>query len=87
MICWRGNGVIRSRAVRADLYMPNIGPMELVIVLVIALVVLGPKRLPEAGKAVGKGMREFKESLSGGSRKDDDYEPGSIERDSSSATT
>jgi sec-independent protein translocase protein TatA len=88
MTCWRGNGVIRSRAGRADLYMPNIGPMELVIVLVIALVVLGPKRLPEAGKAVGKGMREFKESLSGGSRKDDDaYEPGSIERDSSSATT
>ena len=87
MTCWRGNGVIRSRAGRADLYMPNIGPMELVIVLVIALVVLGPKRLPEAGKAVGKGMREFKESLSGNSRDDDDYEPGSIERDSSSATT
>jgi sec-independent protein translocase protein TatA len=41
-----------------------------VIVLVIALVVLGPKRLPDAGKAVGKGMREFKESLSG--RSDDD---------------
>jgi sec-independent protein translocase protein TatA len=44
--------------------------MELVIVLVIALVVLGPKRLPDAGKAVGKGMREFKQSLSG--RSDDD---------------
>jgi len=55
--------------------MPNIGPMELVIVLVIALVVLGPKRLPEAGKAVGKGMREFKDSLSG--RHDDD-EPKAI---------
>jgi sec-independent protein translocase protein TatA len=82
--------VIRSRAGRADVYMPNIGPMELVIVLVIALVVLGPKRLPDAGKAVGKGMREFKESLSGNSKDDDldvDYEPGSIERDSSSATT
>jgi sec-independent protein translocase protein TatA len=38
--------------------------MELVIVLVIALVILGPKRLPEAGKAIGRGMREFKESLS-----------------------
>jgi sec-independent protein translocase protein TatA len=45
--------------------------MELVIVLVIALVVLGPKRLPDAGKAVGKGMREFKESLSGNSKDDD----------------
>jgi len=50
----------------------NVGPMELIIVLVIALIVLGPKRLPEAGRAVGKGMREFKDSLSGGSSKDDD---------------
>ena len=50
----------------------NVGPMELIIVLVIALIVLGPKRLPEAGRAVGKGMREFKDSLSGGSGKDDD---------------
>ena len=43
----------------------SVGPMELVIVLVIALVVLGPKRLPEAGKAVGKGLREFKQSIGG----------------------
>ena len=43
----------------------NVGPMELIIVLVIALIVLGPKRLPEAGRAVGKGLREFKDSLSG----------------------
>jgi len=57
--------------------MPNIGPMELVIVLVIALVVLGPKRLPDAGKAVGKGMREFKESISGRSS-DDDEAPAAI---------
>lgn len=45
--------------------MPGIGPMELVIVLVIALVVLGPKRLPEAGKSLGRGMRNFKSSLTG----------------------
>jgi sec-independent protein translocase protein TatA len=50
----------------------NIGPMELIIVLVIALIVLGPKRLPEAGRSVGKGLREFKESLSGNSRDDDE---------------
>ena len=43
----------------------GIGPMELVIVLVIALLVLGPKRLPDAGKAVGRGLREFKDGLSG----------------------
>jgi sec-independent protein translocase protein TatA len=46
--------------------------MELVIVLVIALIVLGPKRLPEAARSVGKGMREFKDSLTGDRRDDDD---------------
>ena len=50
----------------------NIGPMELIIVLVIALIVLGPKRLPDAGRSLGKGLREFKESLSGERRDDDD---------------
>ena len=55
----------------------NVGPMELMIVLVLALVILGPKRLPEAGKAVGKGMREFKQSISGHSSDEDD-EPDAI---------
>ena len=45
--------------------MPNIGPMELVVVLVIALLVLGPKRLPAAGKSLGQGIREFKNSIAG----------------------
>ena len=45
--------------------MPNIGPAELAIVLVIALIILGPKRLPEAGRGLGRGLREFKESISG----------------------
>jgi sec-independent protein translocase protein TatA len=39
--------------------------MEIAIVLIIALVVFGPKRLPELGKSVGKGIREFKGSVSG----------------------
>ena len=43
--------------------MPSIGPMELIVVLVIALLVLGPKRLPEAGRSLGAGIREFKGSL------------------------
>jgi sec-independent protein translocase protein TatA len=44
--------------------MPNVGPLEIAVVLVIALVVFGPKRLPELGKSMGKGIREFKGSLS-----------------------
>jgi sec-independent protein translocase protein TatA len=54
----------------------SVGPTELIIVLVIALLVLGPKRLPEVGRSVGRGMREFKDSLSGvNSRDDEDDEP------------
>jgi sec-independent protein translocase protein TatA len=43
----------------------QVGPLEIVLVLVIALIVLGPKRLPEAGRSIGRGLREFKDSLSG----------------------
>jgi sec-independent protein translocase protein TatA len=45
--------------------MPSVGPMELIIVLVVALLVLGPKRLPDAGRSLGRGMREFKDSITG----------------------
>ncbi|WP_205697523.1 twin-arginine translocase TatA/TatE family subunit [Conexibacter sp. SYSU D00693] len=51
----------------------NIGPMELIIVLAIALIVLGPKKLPEVGRSLGKGMREFKDSISGEDKRDDEY--------------
>ena len=47
----------------------NIGPLEIAIVLIIALLVFGPKRLPELGKSLGKGIREFKGSITG---EDDD---------------
>jgi sec-independent protein translocase protein TatA len=51
----------------------SIGPLELVIVLVIALVVLGPKKLPDVGRSIGRGMREFKDAVSGmDHRRDDD---------------
>ena len=46
--------------------MVQVGPAELIVVLVIALVVLGPHRLPEAGRAVGKGLREFRHSFGTG---------------------
>ena len=45
--------------------MPNIGPTELIIVLALALLILGPKRLPAAGRSLGQSMREFKHSLTG----------------------
>ncbi len=45
--------------------MAGIGPMELIIVAIIALLAQGPKRLPDAGRSIGKGMREFKGALSG----------------------
>jgi sec-independent protein translocase protein TatA len=53
----------------------NIGPLELLVVGIIALLVLGPKRLPEAARALGQGMREMKAALSG----DDEEEEREIE--------
>ncbi len=52
--------------------MPSVGPLEIVIIMVIALIVLGPKKLPEMGRSVGRGMREFKNAVSMDSDDDDD---------------
>ena len=49
--------------------MPNIGAGEIVLLLLLALLLFGAKRLPEIGRSLGKGMREFKESVTG---KDDE---------------
>jgi sec-independent protein translocase protein TatA len=57
--------------------MPNIGPLEIVIVLIIVLIVFGPKRLPEMGRSLGRGIREFKDSVTGN---DEDDEPREIDR-------
>ena len=54
----------------------SLGPAEILVILVVALIVLGPKRLPEAGRSLGRGMREFKNSLS--SRHDDDEDTASL---------
>ena len=54
----------------------SIGPPELLIVLVIILVIFGPKRLPGLGRSLGSGMREFRDSITGKGGKDhDDDEP------------
>jgi sec-independent protein translocase protein TatA len=57
--------------------MPNVGPLEIVLVLIIVLIVFGPKRLPEMGRSLGRGIREFKNSVSG---PDEEDEPREIER-------
>lgn len=45
--------------------MPNIGPMELIILVVVLLLVFGSRKLPELGRSLGGGMREFKDSVTG----------------------
>ena len=52
--------------------MPSIGPLELGIILLIILIIFGPKRLPGLGRQLGSGMREFKDSITGKDRDDDD---------------
>ena len=62
-------------------FLPNIGPLELIIVLVIAVIILGPKRIPAAAKSVGQGMRNFRHSLSGGDEDEKKYEKSKAELD------
>jgi sec-independent protein translocase protein TatA len=50
--------------------MPNVGPLEIAVVLIIVLIIFGPKRLPELGQSMGRGIREFKNSLTGDKDKD-----------------
>jgi len=61
----------------------QIGPTELIIVLVIVLIIFGPKRLPGLGRQLGSGMREFKDSISGkgGRDDDDDEDPADLRSD------
>ena len=56
--------------------MPSVGPWEIILVLIVALLVFGPKRLPEMGRSIGKGMREFRNSVAG--KDDDDDTPAEL---------
>ena len=58
--------------------MPNIGPLEIIIVLVVVLLIFGPKRLPDLGRSLGSGMREFKDSVTGKDKDED--KPAEIQR-------
>ena len=60
--------------------MSIVGPKELIVVLIVALLVFGPKRLPEVGRSLGRGLREFKEGITG---RDDSRELGGRETSSS----
>lgn len=61
----------------SNLAVVGIGPTEIIIVLVVVLLLFGAKRLPEVGRSLGTGMREFKDSVTG---KGDDDEPEQIDR-------
>ncbi len=63
----------------------NIGPLEIIVVLIIALVVFGPKRLPELGNSLGKGIREFKETVTG--EKTDDVDDDDVKALSAAQAT
>jgi sec-independent protein translocase protein TatA len=50
----------------------SIGWQGLIVILLVALIIFGPKRLPEMGRSLGRGMREFKESVTGDNKHDDE---------------
>ena len=63
--------------------MPNIGAPEIIIILVVVLLIFGPKRLPDLGRSLGSGMREFKDSVTGKNKQRDeldaaDAKPGPV---------
>jgi sec-independent protein translocase protein TatA len=65
--------------------LPNIGPLEILVVLVIALIVFGPKRLPELGRSLGKGINEFKNSVTGDTEDDEDKEMRELQQSKAAA--
>ena len=64
-----------------------IGPWELAILLIVVLLVFGPKRLPEMGRSLGKGMREFKDSITGKDDKEHVHELSETAEEHVSATS
>jgi len=68
-----------------SLVMPNIGLPEILVVLVIALIVFGPKRLPELGRSLGRGINEFKGAMSGEHEDDEDKEMRELQQSKAEA--
>ncbi|HMT06121.1 MAG TPA: twin-arginine translocase TatA/TatE family subunit [Solirubrobacterales bacterium] len=67
-------------------FLPNIGPVELIIVLAIVILILGPKRIPAAARSIGHGMRNFRDSLGGGNGDEEKYEDAKSELDEKNKT-
>jgi len=68
--------------------MPNVGPLEIAVVLIIVLIIFGPKRLPELGQSMGRGIREFKNSISGDKDKESSEEkPRELQASQATPTT
>jgi sec-independent protein translocase protein TatA len=61
----------------------NIGPLEIAVVLIIVLIIFGPKRLPELGRSMGRGIREFRHSIGGDKDDKDDVDSKRRELESS----
>jgi sec-independent protein translocase protein TatA len=66
--------------------MPNLGIWEILLLLLVLLLVFGPKRLPEMGRSLGRGMREFKDSVTGNTKDDDEPEKVELNPPNTSAT-
>ena len=64
-------------------FLPNVGVPELLIVLAIAVLILGPKRIPEAAKSVGKGIRGFRDSVGGGDGNEDEARKAELDEQNS----
>ena len=60
--------------------MPNIGPLEIGIILVIVLIIFGPKKLPDLGRSLGSSIREFKGGIGSGSDEEKDEKPAEEKR-------
>jgi sec-independent protein translocase protein TatA len=74
-----GRSFSRSAARYHGRVLGNIGPLEIAIVLIIALIIFGPKRLPELGRSLGKGIREFRGSIGGDDDEDSRQASAEIE--------
>ena len=65
----------------------NVGWPGLVVILLVLLLIFGPKRLPEMGRSLGRGMREFKDSIMGENKDEEQAEKAELPAPASSTTT